>query len=1473
MALVVADRVKETTTSVGTSTVNLAGAEDNFESFVTGVGSGNTTYYAIVDKGNSEFEVGIGTVTSGTPDTLSRDTVLASSNSDALVNFSSGSKDVFCTQPAEKAVYLDSSGQLVIDGTAVTATAAELNYVDGVTSNIQTQLDSKLNLSGGTMTGALTLSGAPTADNHATTKIYVDELIAAGIHYHDPVRVESPDSAGSLTATYDNGTSGVGATLTNNGTQAALVIDDVTLNTNDRVLIYNQTNAFENGIYTVTNTGSASTNWVLTRATDADSYGVDNQSLSEGTSIFVLEGTDGSGEVYACTTTGTITFGTTAINFSQIGKSAVITGNGGITVTGNQVGANVDATVQTTAANSVTSTSSRTYAVQVDAGNDLVVNVPWVDTDTNTDTTYTAGTGLTLSGTQFSVTDNYVLNTGDAIAGQLSITDSVWPPLSVTRDAGAVTTGNYGALKLNTSTTGTPAAGLGSYAAFYVDDVIKGAVGFENDGSFHVTDGGSTERLVIDGSGKVGIGTPGPSVELSIAGSDPQLVLWEGTDGASSSKVQLGTGAVQGFVNIHKGDGTRTVQLNSDGDTYFNGGSVGVGTSPDTTFHVLGNNLVSIMAGSHASSTYHQYRYNTSTVSGYIGNGSSILSGANNSDFIVRSQADLVFASNGNSRTMTLDTAGNVGIGVTPSAWRTSSDEKVLQIDTVSLYGNNANNSYLNNNWYLNSSSQSIYIESDFATSFASEDGKFVWYQTGSGTAGNTISWTSAMTLDASGNLLVGKTSPSFGTDGIEIRADDSLYVTRSDTTAFFNRKSTDGDIVKFYKDNSTVGSIGTQGGTLEVGSGDVYLQFNGTNDWIKPVDGSGSNKPNVDLGTSGAKFKDLHLSGTAYIGGNAALTTADEGSGNGLDADTVDGVQANKFFTSYNNAGTTGWEDSNRNFRINSGGTAAGFAMHESDGTFAFNVYGDGSAYGFLASNWGAWDIQKTINGQFKVDEGSGLQRVYNDAYHPQADNADTVDGLQASQFLRSDANDSTSGTLTVQTLSVGTNTVTTTSDIALSANVAINAENSLSFGMTNGTTGYYRWMFGNTSKTGGTAGGTEKMRLDKDGDLSLSGSVTTPSLFVGDGTDGEFYSDAAGRTAFRNGDFYLQTSVGNFYCYATNMYLGNTSGDNVYLRGNPMSGNGWSLTGAGVLQLAPDTTDVLNFTANSTNDSRGISFNSRTALSADYNDGFLRLNNASEFSNGTYSPLNIRSDADLIANTNVIAGATSAPTGAGQVALVGTSSVSTAPFLSFHENSTSRRFYIQYNISGNYPVFHNEEGDQFRFYTNGNVTSIPLYSNGSSLRGYIYANSSNQIGFLDSDGNWAIQHTRDSATRFNVNNVEKFVIGASSTTSANDITVNSDERIKDNVELIPNALEKVQAIRGVTFNRTDTDDDTRHAGVIAQEVEKVLPEVVTENEETGIKSVAYANMVGLLIEAVKEQQTQIDDLKAEVTRLKGFE
>jgi hypothetical protein len=106
MALVVKDRVQETATTTGTGTFTLLGAVSGFQSF-SAIGDGNTTYYAIVL--GAEFEVGLGTYTSsGT--LLSRDTVLESSNSGSLVNFSAGTKNVFVTYPAEKAVYQDANG-------------------------------------------------------------------------------------------------------------------------------------------------------------------------------------------------------------------------------------------------------------------------------------------------------------------------------------------------------------------------------------------------------------------------------------------------------------------------------------------------------------------------------------------------------------------------------------------------------------------------------------------------------------------------------------------------------------------------------------------------------------------------------------------------------------------------------------------------------------------------------------------------------------------------------------------------------------------------------------------------------------------------------------------------------------------------------------------------------------------------------------------------------------------------------------------------------------------------------------------------------------------------------------------------------------------------------------------------------------------------------------------------------------------
>jgi hypothetical protein len=128
MALILADRVKETTTTTGTGTVTLLGASTGFQSFAV-IGNANTTYYTIAGQGTSEWEVGIGTYTSsGT--TLARTTVLASSNANAAVNFSAGTKDVFVTYPAGKSVNQDANNRVLIPYTSGTTNVGSLNVGD-----------------------------------------------------------------------------------------------------------------------------------------------------------------------------------------------------------------------------------------------------------------------------------------------------------------------------------------------------------------------------------------------------------------------------------------------------------------------------------------------------------------------------------------------------------------------------------------------------------------------------------------------------------------------------------------------------------------------------------------------------------------------------------------------------------------------------------------------------------------------------------------------------------------------------------------------------------------------------------------------------------------------------------------------------------------------------------------------------------------------------------------------------------------------------------------------------------------------------------------------------------------------------------------------------------------------------------------------------------------------------------------------
>ena len=158
MALVLKDRVKETTSTTGTGAISLGGAVANFQAFSAVLSNADTTYYAIIDTTNSDYEVGLGTYTSS-GNTLTRTTILESSNSGSAVDFGAGTKNVFIAYPAEKSVYLDASNQLVINSTAVTSTPAELNILDGVTATT-----AELNYLDITTLGLTEASKAATAD-------------------------------------------------------------------------------------------------------------------------------------------------------------------------------------------------------------------------------------------------------------------------------------------------------------------------------------------------------------------------------------------------------------------------------------------------------------------------------------------------------------------------------------------------------------------------------------------------------------------------------------------------------------------------------------------------------------------------------------------------------------------------------------------------------------------------------------------------------------------------------------------------------------------------------------------------------------------------------------------------------------------------------------------------------------------------------------------------------------------------------------------------------------------------------------------------------------------------------------------------------------------------------------------------------------------------------------------------------------
>jgi hypothetical protein len=234
------------------------------------------------------------------------------------------------------------------------------------------------------------------------------------------------------------------------------------------------------------------------------------------------------------------------------------------------------------------------------------------------------------------------------------------------------------------------------------------------------------------------------------------------------------------------------------------------------------------------------------------------------------SSTALISASAASGEVFKVERSGNVGIGTSsPSDKLTVAGNIVTGVDNTiiapyaSLLG--------------------FVKKSGTAGSIAYASGQSLIFSQSSASAlsdASSETYTEHMRLDASGILLVGKTSTGIGTAGIQAEATGQLNVTKSGDAAIRAiRLSSDGDILKFYKDTTTVGSIGASGGEVYIGNADTGLKFNSGNDYIQPFNVTGgSGRDNaIDIGNSGNRFKDLYLSGGVYLGGTGSANKLED--------------------------------------------------------------------------------------------------------------------------------------------------------------------------------------------------------------------------------------------------------------------------------------------------------------------------------------------------------------------------------------------------------------------------------------------------------------------------------------------------------------------------------------------------------------------------------------------------------------------